>query len=450
MLDPIHGRIDFDESNDLYWRIIDTVDFQRLRDIKQNGTLSIVFPGAVHSRFQHSIGVGFLARNVSERIRRTQRDLDVTLRDSELVGIAGLVHDIGHGPFSHLLEKRIAPALGIRGWKHENMSNVLFDRVIADAGIDIDEQEVRFVRNAVLGEKSGADGKRFLFDIVANQRNSLDVDKVDYIARDTLYIGTRRGEFFELFKSCRVINDEICFQKEDMFSIYQLFGKRFELHKSFYTHPTAQAAELMVCDALIHAEKTLNLKNSLQDPEDFVHCTDSIMKLIEISKDPELKTSKEILKNLYQRKMYKLAAQKHFGSLEELRILLPDLENYDTLLQDIEACQDSNQKAFSSKDIHVYPFRIDFGMKDINPLSKVGVYSSPNEKIECDILSFAPFLSNQCMQWTLRIYCKEPNATKIQAIQEAFIKVLELRMPRYRDSSDFSPLLSTPIKKLKV
>ena len=101
IFDPIHGHVDI---TPLMMKIIDTMEFQRLRDLKQLGATYYVFPSATHTRFEHSIGVSHLAKLVMLKIAEKKPELNITKRLIEMVQIAGLIHDIGHGPFSHLYD----------------------------------------------------------------------------------------------------------------------------------------------------------------------------------------------------------------------------------------------------------------------------------------------------------------------------------------------------------
>ncbi|KAF7354635.1 Deoxynucleoside triphosphate triphosphohydrolase SAMHD1 [Mycena sanguinolenta] len=172
--------------------IIDTKEFQRLRYVKQLGTSYMVWPGASHNRFEHCLGVAHLARSMVEHLRLNQPELGITPREVNCVQIAGLCHDLGHGPWSHVWDGLFMPSVspGTK-WKHEDGSKMMFRALLENNNINLPEKDVTFILALIDGEPSQCDPgeKPFLFDIVANKRCGLDVDKFDYIARDSYMIG---------------------------------------------------------------------------------------------------------------------------------------------------------------------------------------------------------------------------------------------------------------------
>ena len=225
-LKPIHDRLYRQiKLEPLLVHVLDTPQFQRLAEIKQLGGSSYVYPSANHTRKEHSIGVAHLAGEACKHLRVSQPELCIDDEDVLCVKLAGLVHDIGHGPFSHMFEDFIhkyGRELAAKGeteeareqaweearpfveWTHESKCEPILRQLVDDPanGIRLSDyfkesdpdERLRFVVALVngLGDDepwpsdlgSDLESKRFLFDIVNNKRNGIDVDKLDYLARD--------------------------------------------------------------------------------------------------------------------------------------------------------------------------------------------------------------------------------------------------------------------------
>ena len=257
--DIIHG---FFEVSELALKIIDTPEFQRLRRIKQTSSSYLVFPSLCHTRLEHSLGVYFLTGRILDTLNR---DLDERTR--ELVKIAGLCHDIGHMAFSHTFDYFIIPALGImKGMEeHEERSIILFKHIIEKYHINITDKEVEFIENCIMGTNMKGYPK-YLFQIVCNKVNGLDSDKMDYLIRDSFYIDQLKPfDIDYIVRSMKIIDDDICFDKNCLMAIYKMFSTRYTLHKEFYQHKTAQAIEFMIKDIFIENYESLDLKNIHKD-----------------------------------------------------------------------------------------------------------------------------------------------------------------------------------------
>ncbi|MCL7029583.1 hypothetical protein MKW94_028166, partial [Papaver nudicaule] len=238
--DNVHGNIYLDP---LALKFVDTEQFQRLRDLKQLGLAYMVYPGAVHSRFEHSLGVYWLAGNAVEKIQDNQGlELGIDSFDIQTVKLSGLLHDVGHGPYSHVFEREFLPRV-IDGytWSHEEMSVKMVDYIVDEHSIDINPDSLKRVKEMILASshsvRKSAQEKQFLYDIVANGRTGIDVDKFDYIVRDTRACGLGCSFQFErLTETMRVIGDEICYRAKDYLTINKLFTTRADLHRTVYTH----------------------------------------------------------------------------------------------------------------------------------------------------------------------------------------------------------------------
>ncbi|EFJ40543.1 hypothetical protein VOLCADRAFT_119951 [Volvox carteri f. nagariensis] len=244
-------------------KVIDTPPFQRLRVLSQLGVTKFVFSGAVHSRFEHSLGTAHKSYKVARAIFKQQGGeraaaaeglgVDMEEVDVKYVTLAGLTHDLGHGPLSHPFENFLE-RLGLVGWRHEDMSDRILDYLVTNYDVDIDRSEVARITDLIHGlpaeHRPGAGGglwrpgRRFLFDIVANKRNGVDVDKVDYLQRDAAMCGVKVGcDFDRLLKKSfiKVLDDEVCYPWSEYPNILDLFRAREAMHRKVYTNRTSSA-----------------------------------------------------------------------------------------------------------------------------------------------------------------------------------------------------------------
>ena len=224
--DPIYGLISF--PFDLVYDLIDHPYFQRLRRISQMGLSTYVYPGATHSRFSHAIG----ALHLMTKAIQTLRDKNIKITDEEYLGacVAILLHDIGHGPFSHCLEGLIINK------SHEQISldimhhlNKEFDGAL-DIGILIFKNKYP---------------KRFLSQLVSSQ---LDVDRLDYLTRDSFYSGVAEGiiGYNRIISMMNVVQDELVIEEKGFYSVEKFLVSRQIMYWQVYLHKTSICAEQML------------------------------------------------------------------------------------------------------------------------------------------------------------------------------------------------------------
>ena len=251
--DPIHKSICV---SDTAMSIINTPEFQRLHRIKQTGACSMVFVGAEHSRLGHSIGVYHLAKQMMREFQVRQPELGITDRQVELVGIAGLVHDLGHGFLSHFFDFLLSELKRRRGvvvspsGAHEVRSCRLFRHMVDKHAVALTPAEVDQVCDMVAPPEDLR--RHYMYSIVANLNNEIDVDKFDYLARDARAVGLVIGfDSSRIMQLARVIDDEICYPPQVASDIAQMFYTRYRLHKDVYTNKRILCVESMICDALM-------------------------------------------------------------------------------------------------------------------------------------------------------------------------------------------------------
>ena len=194
VFDSVHGQIYISPKAK---NIIDTKEFQRLRDIKQLGAIYQVFIGASHNRFEHSIGVYHLARCYMDILNKNFTYFSE--KEYELISIGALIHDIGHGPYSHLFDSYIKIN------KHEYRSIELFRYMNSKYNLGFTSIEFDFIHK-VIYPKCIYDDKKYLYQIVSNS-NGIDVDRIDYIIRDTKMTGLNYGVEYERIMNSTIIHD---------------------------------------------------------------------------------------------------------------------------------------------------------------------------------------------------------------------------------------------------
>lgn len=195
--DDVHGYIEICTRRK---QIIDTPQFQRLRYLKQLGASYFVHPGATHNRFEHSIGVSFLAGKFLRVLQSKQLELKITEDEIFCVEVAGLLHDIGHGPFSHTFDRKVAPRIiqqrnsclnssensgqmaTLKKYRHEDMSVRMIDFLFEENCIQIESRELQFIQalispstHSLIVEEYAKNERAFLFEIVSNDINGIDV-----------------------------------------------------------------------------------------------------------------------------------------------------------------------------------------------------------------------------------------------------------------------------------
>ncbi|MFB5945550.1 HD domain-containing protein [Albibacterium profundi] len=237
--DPVYGFISLPSG--LIYELIEHPYFQRLRNIKQVSLTHMVYPGALHTRFQHALGAVHLMGLAIETLRG--KNVEISGEEEEAVTAAILLHDIGHGPFSHSLEHSI-----VEGVSHEYISGRIMDDLNKSFNGRLD-LAIAIFRNAY--------SKTFLHQLVSSQ---LDTDRMDYLIRDSFYTGVTEGviSFNRIIKMLTVANNELVVEEKGIYSIEKFLIARRLMYWQVYLHKTVVSAEHMLIK-ILHRAKQLGL-----------------------------------------------------------------------------------------------------------------------------------------------------------------------------------------------
>lgn len=417
IFDPIHGNISFPK---IMWDIIDTPQFQRLRNLKQLSTSHFIYMGNNHTRFEHCLGTGYLSRDLIYRCfdivnknNKTNFQIDKNEVDylKQCVSIAGLCHDIGHGPFSHSFDTIINNLNLKKEWDHEKFGGEIIKYLIDENNIEgIDEDMLKMINSLIEGTNLHNTEYNWIYQIVANKENSIDVDKFDYIQRDIYHSGvkTLSVDYQRIFEDINIINDNICFSEKTDMSLHSLFDARYCLHNKIYNHPDSICVESMVKDALLLANDYFKFEEVIFSPEQFLKLDDNILDIIltfSMNLDDEIKYNKKLLdaekivKRIYNRELYTI--------IGEIPIPLgwdekPKLEDF--------LCEDNPKDEYylSEKDIELRKKTITFGFKNKNPFETIYFYN-PKRPDECFKKSMEHLLvmPQVFSESTILVFCKD-------------------------------------------
>jgi HD superfamily phosphohydrolase len=412
--DPVHGIM---PMSAMCLAVMDTPHFQRLRDLKQLGALYLTFPSGSHCRFEHSVGVCHLAGEMIDRFACVQPELEISSVEQEAVRLAGLCHDLGHGPFSHLFDNEFIPVVrpGVK-WCHEQMSMDLLSVLVDDNAIDMEDDQIQMVKDLIAGGSATTTSRKFLYDIVANKRNGIDVDKFDYLERDAYHLGLKTTYSHKrLMGASKVVADQVCFHVREAYSVYEMFHTRYSLHKQVYSHRATKAVEYMITDALVEADACWNrrLSAAIDNPREYWKLTDHVLKDIEISTELELAKARSIIYSLRRRHLYRFVEEcivPEMVSAGLPKVSAQDLVGYN--VSEIE---------FRAEDVIVQDVHLNYGSRAQNPVNATRFFdgaSADAYAITQDRVSY--MLPAHFEERILRVYTRSMNEAVLHAIAVAF------------------------------
>jgi len=297
--DPVHGYI---QVSEVERAVLDTPPMQRLRRIRQLSAAYLTYPGAEHTRFHHSLGVMHVAGHIADRLRGLG-----LIDDGEVqrLRLGGLLHDVGHGPFSHLFEE----VLEKRGLTHEDLGRrVVRESEVADAlrGYGFDPKELSDLAVGRL------DGRPFLNQVVAGQ---FSADTMDYLVRDSYFTGVDYGriDINRLIDSIDVLDGVLAMETAALYALEAFVIARYEMFKAVYFHRTVRAAAVMLIRAMEYGDDRLGF-TGFRSVEDYLKLDDGhVLALLETlrgARDRRSRAAHRLWKMFRDRRLLKCAYER--------------------------------------------------------------------------------------------------------------------------------------------
>ena len=292
IIDPIH---DFVRVYDNELKIIDTPIFQRLRRIRQLSGAHLIYPGAQHTRFEHSLGVMHIASMAGQAL--AEKGV-VSSDDIQNLRLASLLHDIGHGPFSHLFEEIFEEKRKI---SHEDLGrDIILKTEIGDI-ISKNGFDKKLITKLAFGDSK----LQFMNEIISGV---LSADMMDYLLRDGYFTGAEHAKIdhHRLTHSLDVYKNKLALDKSSLVNFETMMISRYQMFKAVYFHKTVRAGEVMLLEAMDLAEGELGL--SSMNLDEYLQLSDDVIlaKLLNLPEhNSKLKASKKIATNYLNRNLFK-------------------------------------------------------------------------------------------------------------------------------------------------
>ena len=237
--DPVHGFIKI--PYEILYDVLEHRYFQRLRRISQTGLLSLVFPGATHTRFHHALGAMHLMFTALETLKL--KNVKISDEEEKAALLAILLHDVGHGPYSHALE-----SLLMEDWHHEKLSILLMKKLNDEFNGELDLALEMF---------QGKYHRKFFNQLITSQ---LDVDRLDYLKRDSFFTGVSEGSVNtqRIISMMNVKDDELLIDEKGVYSIENFLTARMFMYWQVYYHKTSALAEHLLVKILSRAKQLIS------------------------------------------------------------------------------------------------------------------------------------------------------------------------------------------------
>ena len=409
-----------------YIKFIDSYYVQRLRNIHQRPTNLYVFPSANHSCFDHSIGTYYLSNKLITDLKHRQNDLDINQTLINTISLCGLFNNIGTVPYFDSFKSFYKEKYNIEYDSKRKAYDIIL-KMIESKGIDPehisnkndDENfDLDIIKNIFLQSNNN---QKYYEKIVFNPKTGIDCDSFDNLNRDIYKFGGKPSfDHNILMNSAYIINNDICFNKNDSFSIYDYYNSKYTVTTTYYNHRVSIAIELMITDVFKLIDQVKPIQDIIENNDKYIYFFDSFIQDIKHNeKDNQyIKEAKAILDNIDKRNLYTSIGD-YYLSNEESGYNENSFNNFTikTLIEN----KNKEDGVLNPEDIRIKKDIIFRGSGSNDPFSVLLFYDNDFNIIKMKTEDVSKLSTNKFKSEVIRVYLVNKDKQKIKAAQNALI-----------------------------
>ena len=402
-----------------YFKFIDSLYIQRLRNIRQIPTAQYVFPSVNHSCFEHSLGTYFLSNKYITDLKTRQKELEINQTLINTVSLCGLFNNLGTLPFLNSFKIFYKEKYNI-DYNEKEKSYDLILKLIELKGIDPESNkndnenfDLNLIKKIFTRNNNS---KKYYEQIVFNEKTGIDCDSFDNLNRDIYKYGTKPlYDHNILMNSTQIINDKICYRYEDAFSVFDYYNAKYTISTKFYFHRISTAIELMFIDILKNIDKIYNFSDIINNNDKFIYFFDSFIYNIKNNKkeNKEIKEAKKLLEDIDKRNLYTFVGEYYLSNKQNDN----EFENFN----EITLIENRNKKdeELNRNDIRIKKDIIYLGQGDFDPLNNIYFYDDEFNIIKRKNEDVSKLLAKRYKSRIIRVFIIDKNKKKIEAAQNA-------------------------------
>ena len=416
--DYIYGLISIPNH---YFKFIDSIYIQRLRNIKQLPTAQYVFPSVNHTCFEHSLGTYYLSNKYITDLKSRQNELDINQTLINTISLCGLFNNLGTLPFLNSFKSFFKEKYNIT-YNEKQKSYDLILKLFESKGIDPecitnkndDENFNLDIIKKIFTVKNN--NLKFYEQIIFNPKTGIDCESFDNLNRDIYKYGSPPlYDYNILMNSTQIINDEICYRYKDAFSVYDYYNAKYTISTKFYYHRVSTAIELMFTDIIKLIDPIYNFKDLINNNDKFIYFFDSFLYNIKLNnkENKEIKEAKKILENIDKRNLYTFLGEYYLSNKQTEN----EFNNFNekTLIDN----RNKTDEEINPNEIRIKKDVLYLGPGDFDPLNNIYFYDNEYNVIKRKNEDVSKLLAKRFKSRIIRVYLINKDKKKIEAAQNA-------------------------------